>query len=249
MLVTALGIYTYHAMCYEHLLPIFLQDKRYQEINILSDNASLFHIQGGLGLETKTVGLIMSVNGIIALFVQAIVFPIVTDKLGCFRTFMMVTLLHPVAFFIVPYLVLLPSNLLLVGIYFCLIVRQTLSILDYPVLLIMLKQATPAPRYLGKINGLAAAVGAACRMIAPPIAGLLYSKGRKIEFTGLAWYGAGMVAIFGAFQLFWVPRGREDSAIVRSLAPCLSRNGQHAPESVVDVFVVDSEEDDIERRV
>lgn len=247
MLVTALGIYTYHAMCYEHLLPIFLQDKHHQEINIFVDNGSLFHIQGGLGLETKTVGLIMSVNGIIALFIQAVIFPIVTDKLGCFRTFMMVTLLHPVAYLLVPYLVLLPSNLLFIGIYFCLTVRQFLSILDYPVLLIMLKQATPAPRYLGKINGLAASVGAACRMIAPPIAGLLYSKGRKIEFTGLAWYGAGLVAVLGMFQMFWVPREREDSAIVRSLAPCLSRNGEHAPERVVDVIVVDSE-NDIERR-
>lgn len=226
-------------MCYDHLLPIFLQDKRRQEINILAQSG-LFHVEGGLGLETQTVGLIMSVNGMIALFIQAVIFPVVADSLGCFRTFMMVTLLHPVAYFIVPYLVLLPSNLLFVGIYFCLTVRQFLSILDYPVLLIMLKQASPAPRYLGKINGLAASVGAACRMIAPPIAGLLYSKGRKIEFTGLAWYGAGFVAICGIFQMFWVPRERED-AVVRSLAPCLSRNdGQEAPERVVDITVVES---------
>lgn len=234
-------------MCYDHLLPIFLQDKRYEEINILAQSGSMFHIEGGLGLETKTVGLIMSINGVIALFVQAVVFPIVADRLGCFRTFMMVTLLHPIAFFIVPYLVLLPSNLVFVGIYFCLTVRQLLSILDYPVLLIMLKQASPAPRYLGKINGLAASVGAACRMIAPPIAGLLYSKGRKMEFTGLAWYGAGFVAMFGMFQLLWVPREREDGTIVRSLAPCLSRNdGQDAPERIVDITVVDSR--DVERR-
>lgn len=236
-------------MCYDHLLPIFLQDTRQQEINILADTGSLFHIEGGLGLETKTVGLIMSVNGIIALFIQAVIFPIVADRLGIFRTFMMVTLLHPIAFFIVPYLVLLPSNLLFVGIYLCLTVRQFLSILDYPVLLIMLKQASPAPRYLGKINGLAASVGAACRMIAPPIAGLLYSKGRKIEFTGLAWFGAGFVAIFGMFQLFLVPREREDGTLVRSLAPCLSKNeGQEVPDRYVDITVID-DGSDVERRL
>lgn len=235
-------------MCYEHLLPIFLQDTRHEEFNILTDSSSLFHIQGGLGLETKTVGLIMSVNGIIALFIQAVIFPIVTDRLGVYHTFMLVTLLHPIAYLIVPYLVLLPSNLLFVGIYSCLTVRQFLSILDYPVLLIMLKQASPAPRYLGKINGLAASVGAACRTIAPPVAGLLYSKGRKIEFTGLAWYGAGVVAMFGMFQMFWVTRERDDGTLVRSLAPCLSKNaGQDAPNRYVDITVIE-EDSDVERQ-
>lgn len=231
-------------MCYEHLLPIFLQDTRHGEVDILAQGHSLFHLEGGLGLETKTVGLIMSVNGLIALFIQAVIFPIVTDKLGVYRTFMMVTLLHPIAYLIVPYLVLLPSNLLFVGIYSCLTVRQFLSILDYPVLLIMLKQASPAPRYLGKINGLAASVGAACRMIAPPVAGLLYSKGLKIEFTGLAWYGAAIVAMFGMFQMFWVPRERDDGTMVRSIAPCFSKDeGDHKPQRYVDITVIEDDSD------
>ncbi|KAK5954975.1 hypothetical protein OHC33_003654 [Knufia fluminis] len=249
MIVTALGIYTYHSMCYDHLLPIFFQDKRGEELNILTAFGSLFHIEGGLGLETKTVGLIMSVNGIIALFIQAVIFPFVVDYLGVWHTFMMVTILHPVAFFIVPYLVLLPSNLLFAGIYFCLFVRQLLSILDYPVILIMLKQACPAPRYLGKINGLAASVGAGCRMIAPPIAGLLYAKGRKLEFTGLAYWGAGAVALFGVLQLFSVPRDRDDEAHVRSLARCISRDrrGSIVPREVVNVTVID-EDSDVERQ-
>lgn len=236
-------------MCYDHLLPIFLQDRRGEELNILATSGSLFHIEGGLGLETKTVGLIMSVNGIIALFIQAVIFPVVADWLGVFHTFMIVTILHPVAYVLVPYLVLLPSNLLFPGIYFCLFVRQLLSILDYPVILILLKQACPAPRYLGKINGLAASVGAACRMIAPPIAGLLYAKGRRMEFTGLAWYGAAIVAIFGAFQLFSVPRDRDDDAQVRSLARCLTktRRGSEVPKEVINVTVVD-ENNDVERQ-
>lgn len=248
MIVAALGIYTYHSMCYDHLLPIFLQDNRGEELNILAASGSLFHIEGGLGLETKTVGLIMSVNGIIALFIQAVIFPFVAEWLGVFHTFMMVTILHPVAFFIVPYLVLLPGNLLFPGIYFCLFIRQFLSILDYPVILIMLKQACPAPRYLGKINGLAASVGAASRMIAPPVAGLLYAKGSKIGFTGLAWYGAGVVAIFGVFQLFSVPRNRDDEAHVHSFARRLSkaRRGSEVPKEVVNITVVD-ENSDVER--
>lgn len=227
-------------MCYDHLLPIFLQDKRGEEMSILAASTSVFHIEGGLGLSTKTVGLIMSVNGIIAIFIQAVIFPVVAERLGVFRTFVMVTLLHPLAFFIVPYLVLLPQNLLFVGIYVCLAVRQFNSILDYPSILIMLKQASPAPRYLGKINGLAASVGAASRMIAPPIAGILYAKGRRIEFTGLAWFGAGIIAIFGILQLFAVPRGEDDIARVRPWARCLSqKQSAGTPREVVDIVVVD----------
>lgn len=165
MLCVALGIFTYHSMCYDHLLPIFLQEQK-SDISVLT-NGSFLHIPGGLGLTTKTVGLIMSVNGVIALFIQAVVFPLVADRLGVWRVFVLVTILHPIAYFIVPYITLLPENMLFVGIYFCLTVRNLFSILAYPVILILLKQASISPAVLGKINGLGASVGAACRTVAP----------------------------------------------------------------------------------
>ena len=59
-------------------------------------------------------------------------------------------------------------------------------------------------------------------MIAPPIAGILYAKGRKMEFTGLAWFGAGIIAIFGIFQLFTIPRVIDDTTKIRSLARCFA---------------------------
>lgn len=242
MLVAALGIYTYHSMCYDHLLPIFLQDDRANDVTVFTSGN--FRIEGGLGLPTKTVGLIMSVNGMIALLIQAVIFPVVAEWLGVFRTFMMVTILHPLAFFIVPYLVLLPSNLLFAGIYSCLTIRNVLSILDYPVLLIMLKQASPAPRYLGKINGLAASVGAASRMIAPPIAGLLYGWGSEIRFSGLAWFGAGLVALVGVCQLFFVPREQQEGTVIKSVAPCFrGPTDEAAPKEVINVHVVEEDVD------
>ena len=216
MLVLALAIYTYHSMCYDHLLPIFLQDEPgNEELAIMAH--SPFHISGGLGLTTKAVGLIMSVNGIIALFIQAVIFPWVADRLGIWRTFVMVTLLHPIVFFIQPYLAFLPSNLTYVGIYACLALRNFLSILDYPVILIMLKQSSPSTAVLGRINGLAASAGAAMRTIAPPLAGLLYGWGINIGFTGLAWFGAGIVALLGVVQLYFVPKEKNDRTHIRSV--------------------------------
>ena len=226
-------------MAYDHLLPIFFQDERVEDITIASTN--LFHIPGGLGLSTKQVGLIMAVNGAIALFIQAVVFPFAAERLGIWRVFVLVTILHPVAYFIVPYLAVLPQNLLFTGIYACLTVRNLLAILAYPVLLILLKQASVSPSVLGRINGLAASAGAACRTIAPPVAGLLYGRGLDIGFTGLAYWGTGLVAMFGVAQLYFVPRERNDYSTVKSYVLRVAPE-QEQPPDMVEITVVDSEE-------
>ena len=241
MLTLALGIFTYHSMCYDHLLPIFFQDDRIDDVTVASVNP--FHVPGGLGLSTKQVGIIMAVNGVIALFIQGVVFPFAADKLGVWRIFVVVTILHPIAYFIVPYLALLPENALFGGIYACLTIRNLLSILDYPVLLILLKQASVSPSVLGRINGLAASAGAACRTIAPPVAGLLYGWGLDIGFTGLAYWGTGIVALFGVAQLYFVPREKYDYSTVKSIMPGLpGAHEQEQPADIIDVTVVDADE-------
>ena len=215
MIVVALGIFTYHSMTYDHLLPIFLQDDRISTSNV---PRSPFNIPGGLGLSTQSVGIIMSFNGIIALFIQAILFPLFASWLGVWKTFVMVTILHPIAYFIVPYLAFLPANSLYPGIYICLAIRNFFSILAYPVLLILLKEAAPSPSVLGKVNGLAASAGAACRTIAPPIAGYLYGVGTKIGFTGLAWWVSSVVAVAGALQILSIQRTKNKTATIRPMA-------------------------------
>lgn len=220
MLIIALGIFTYHSMTYDHLLPIFLQDKARHHRSTTA--SGLFDVPGGLGLTTQAVGVIMSINGLIALVIQAIVFPLFAAWLGVWRVLLLVTILHPLEYFIVPYLADLPGHLVYTGIWICLTIRNFTSILAYPVLLILLKEASPSPNVLGKINGLAASAGAACRTLAPPIAGLLYGFGARQGFTGLAWWGSGIVAMVGAIQIFWVAREKDKTAHVRSMASCLA---------------------------
>jgi hypothetical protein len=205
-LIVAMGIFTYHSMTYDHLLPIFLEDDRAVPEAMLFNAANLSTSAGGLGLSLRTVGMIMSVNGVIALVVQAIIFPLLAEYLGVFHLFLIVTVLHPISYFIMPYLLLLPSNLLFPGIYCCLTIRNLLQIVAYPLLLILIKEATPSKSVLGKVNGLAASAGAACRTVAPPVAGYLYTIGSRVGFSGLAWHGSGIVAIIGALQCFTIMR-------------------------------------------
>lgn len=218
MLVIALAIFTYHSMTYDHLFPIFLQDEN------TSGHSAGHHafpdIPGGVGLSTQTVGMVMSTDGIIALVIQSLIFPALASWLGVWRLFVVVTVLHPIAYFIVPFIALLPQHLVFIGIFACLIVRNILSIIDYPVLLILIKQASPSDSVLGKINGLAASAGAASRTIAPPIAGFLYSAGAAMGCTALAWWGSSFVALLGAAQLWFMQRKKNASAIVTPAAPC-----------------------------
>ena len=187
-------------MTYDHLLPIFLQDKRFDD-NINALGFSSISLGGGLGIPIQRVGIILSINGIIQLSVQAFVFPLLADCFGVWRLLLMVTVAHPIAYFIVPFLQLLPPNLLYPGLFLCLTVRNLTSILAFPLLLIMIKESAPDKSHLGKINGLAASTGAACRAVASPIAGLLYGLSTEMRFTPLAWWGSALVAFAGALQI------------------------------------------------
>jgi hypothetical protein len=158
----------------------------------------------------------MSFNGLIALFVQGLIFPTLASWLGVWRLFVIVTIGHPLAYFVMPYLVILPSQYLYAGIYTFLFLRNFFSILAYPLLLILLKEAAPSPGHLGKINGLAASTGGACRTIASPVAGFLYGVGSQMDFTALAWWASGGVAIVGAMQMAWIRRSKSKTAHVHA---------------------------------
>jgi hypothetical protein len=197
--VVALSIFTYHSMTYDHLIPIFLQDKRADDVH--AQELSYTTLGGGLGLSTQQVGLILSINGVIQLAIQALVFPILADLFGVWRLLLIVTVAHPVAYIVVPFLQLLPPRLVYPGLFAALSIRNLTSILAFPLLLIMIKEAAPDKSHLGKINGLAASTGAACRSVASPIAGLLYGLSIEIRFTPLAWWASALVALVGALQV------------------------------------------------
>lgn len=228
-LTIALGIYTYHSMTYDHLMPIFFQDGRWQpddDISILAVNTNT--LAGGLGLSTQQVGIIMSFNGLIALFVQGLIFPTMASWLGVWPLFVIVTIGHPLAYFAMPYLVLFPPPYLYPAIYTCLFLRNFFSILAYPLLLILLKEAAPSRSHLGKINGLAASTGGACRTIASPIAGFLYGLGTQMDFTALAWWASCGVAVAGAMQVPWIRRSKNKTAHVHAATEWASNDEEEA---------------------
>lgn len=203
-------------MTYDHLLPIFLQDKR-SGGDMNAFELSSHSMAGGLGIPIQNVGIIMSLNGVIQLAIQALVFPFLAEFFGVMKLLLLVTIAHPIAYIMVPFLQLLPEKLLYPGIFFCLAIRSLTAILAFPLLLIMIKDAAPHKSHLGKINGLAASTGAACRTVASPIAGLLYGLSIEIHFTALAWWASALVALIGAMQVPFLNRAAHNChARVRS---------------------------------
>lgn len=243
VLVAALGVFTYHSMTYDVLLPIFLQDRRAHDISALS-----LPLAGGLGLSIQQVGIILSINGIIALVIQAVVFPLMAAWLGVWRLFILVTVGHPLAYIIVPYLVVLPIDWVCPAMYACLTVRNFFSIVAYPLLLILIKEASPSPTVLGKINGLAASTGAACRTVASPVAGLLYGAGAHAGFTALPWWVSALVALAGAAQLPFITREkRRPATVVKPVASCrlIPAEGDVWKQEVVRITVEECEDEEV----
>jgi len=212
MLVISLGLYCYHSMGFNDLLPIFAQKDRLQSGPLPSGP---FSINGGLGLSTHDVGVILTVNGAVAMVVQGVVFPFLAGKFGVWRLFQVTILLFPIPYFIFPLLAIVPPRALMPNMYAVMTLWNLFNIVLYPLLLILIKEACH-PKHLGTINGLAASVGAIARCLAPPICGIFYSMGYSIEFSGLAWWATGAIAILGALQLPWLEREKNMASTVHA---------------------------------
>ncbi len=197
MLTVALVLMAFHQMAFAAILPIHLLD---------APAGGRLDLYGGFGFTVHDVGAYMAVNGVIALLVQAIIFPVFVEHLGVWYSFVVTILLYPVAYVVMPFLTALrgsePAWILPMGIYLSLFLQAVFAIVPGPCILILLKNATPSPLVLGKVNGFAMSATCASRTISPPLIGIIYSQGG----SAAAWFSCAAIAMIGGAQLWWVPR-------------------------------------------
>jgi MFS family permease len=182
-------------MAFATLLPTHLLDKPQAPHGQID-------LRGGLGYTVHDVGVYLAGNGVIGLLIQGFIFPIFVDRVGVWRSFVLMTVLYPTAYMLTPFLSAFPEGLVSPGIYASMALQSFFGIIVTPCALIMLKNATPSPLVLGKVNGLAMAASCLARTISPPIAGIIYSTGG----SAVAWVSIAGVAVAGVVQLLWVPR-------------------------------------------
>ena len=184
-------------------MPIFLAE------DISTEPVSLpFKFLGGFSLSSKSIGLMISLQGVCSMLTQLFLFPLVVRRYGSLKTFRFVVMSWPILYLIVPYTVLLPSNLRLPAIGFCLLWRIVGQVFAYPCNAILLTNSAPSMLVLGMINGAAASTASLCRAIGPAVAGVLHDWGNGLGYNGVVWWVAGIVSMAGAVESLWMEEGQ-----------------------------------------
>ena len=190
-------------MTFDQLLPVFLSTAPPQHRNVELP----FKFVDGFGLETKTIGVIMSIQGIYSLISNYVLVAPVTRRLGSLRLFRILALSYFALYLVTPYLVLLPKNMVMPAIYILVVWKCTFSTMAYPSNAILLANSAPSKQVLGTINGIGASTASLCRALGPTISGLLYSLGLQTGYSGLAWWFSGLVTLVGAYLSLKITEG------------------------------------------
>jgi hypothetical protein len=193
----ALVFQSYHGMGFCALLPIYLIDQPQQGPGGLD-------LKGGLGMTLHDVGTYLAVGSLMSLFFQGVVFTTFVAKLGVWRAVLIVTVISPFMYIVIPFLSLLPVPG--AGVYGVLAFTSFTGVIAFPAFLILLKNATPSPSVLGQVNGLAMSACSAARTVAPPLVGVFYSG---LGSAG-AWWSLMVVAAVAIIQFLLAPRPRDN---------------------------------------
>ncbi|KAI5462832.1 major facilitator superfamily domain-containing protein [Mariannaea sp. PMI_226] len=162
---------------------------------------------GGLGMPASTVGVASSFLGLLGMILQFTMYPPVQARLGTMRSFRWFLILFPVAYFIGPYLSILPSTTeppeaasgswIWAGIILILLLQVMARTFTLPATIILLNNCSPHPSVLGTIHGLGQSVSAAFRTVGPVVGGWWYGYGLDIGMVAWGWWGVAAVAILG----------------------------------------------------
>ncbi|KZM19127.1 uncharacterized protein EKO05_0010203 [Ascochyta rabiei] len=227
MMIIAMSIFAFHQMAFISILPVYIIDE---------PTTRGVDFRGGLGMSLHDVGAFLAINGFIALFVQGFIFPIFVEHVGVWKSFFYMVLFYPICYVIIPFISALPDEFISPGVYLTLLLQAFFGIIVFPCSLILMKNAVPSPLVLGRVNGLAMSACCLARTIACPLVGAIYSIGG----SATAWFGLTLMAVFGVFQLIWVPK--EDVGPVEidnGLKKVVHNNDDHE-DAIDDISVIGS---------
>lgn len=198
-LIISYGILAYHTMGFEQLFPVFLCTPPADE-----PPHHLFKFVGGFGLTTQSIGVILSIQGVVSMLTQFLLFPPLVEYFGSLKVYRFCMLTYPIAYIIVPYLDFLPKEYSMAGVYVVLFIKILFGVLSYPCNAILLTNAAPSLLVLGTINGIAASTASIFRAFGPTVTGLIYAKGLDMGIVGLAWWINAGVCMIGGIQTIWM---------------------------------------------
>ncbi|KAI1114109.1 MFS transporter [Nemania sp. NC0429] len=172
---------------------------------------------GGLGMPAATVGVATSVLGVLGMILQIFAYPPVHARLGTLRGFRYFMALFPVAYFLAPYLAVLPSATEPpapasgIVLWMFMTVVQVLQVMartvTLPASIILLNNCSPHPSVLGLVHGLGQSVSAGFRTVGPVVGGWWYGASLEAGVVGAGWWGIASVAALGCASSFLIYEG------------------------------------------
>ncbi|KAJ4174397.1 hypothetical protein NW754_004814 [Fusarium falciforme] len=110
------AFYDFQLGAFTNIWSLYLSTPRYGTPKSTSENGGNYArslpllFTGGLGMPASTVGVATSFLGLLGILLQIFLYPKVQGRLGTMRSFRWFLILFPVAYFVGPYLSILPST-------------------------------------------------------------------------------------------------------------------------------------------
>ncbi|KAI9692256.1 MAG: hypothetical protein M1822_006486 [Bathelium mastoideum] len=172
---------------------------------------------GGLAFPPQTIGFAMASIGVIGVLLQVLLYPRINARYGLMRCFRASLFLFPPAYFLAPFVALLPSAapapdpasglliwLGIAGVVFLQVAARTFAL---PASIILLNNSSPHPSVLGTIHGLGQGVSATFRTLGPVAAGWWFGIGIEKGSVGFAWCVVSVISVAGCVVSWWVRNG------------------------------------------
>ncbi|KAJ9665968.1 hypothetical protein H2201_003879 [Coniosporium apollinis] len=213
----SIAIFDFHMGAFSSLWIIFLSTERAEKHHAARSPSGPFHFDGGLSFQPTAIGFALAVIGFVGLALQLSLYPWANSRLGLMRCFRYALFLFPVAYFLAPYISLLPSwsdapqpasgPWIWIGISVVLTLQVTARTFALPASIILLNNSSPHPSVLATIHGLGSSTSSMFRTVGPIAAGFWYGVGLEMGAVGMAWWIVAGISCIGCIASFWMRDG------------------------------------------
>jgi hypothetical protein len=196
----------FHTSAFNSLTFIFLPNPRAPPEN----QRSFLRFGGGLGLPSSRVGMATAIIGFIGLPLQIFVYPRIQTRLGTLTSFRTFLPFSPLAYALMPFLVLIPNKPYLVWPAFTVVVGlQVVSrTFALPAAVILVNNCVTDPGILGTVHGVAQSISSAARTAGPLLGGWGLGLGLEYDLVGGVWWALAVEAALGWVLLGTIYEGK-----------------------------------------
>ena len=158
--------------------------------------------------DISKIGLLFSINGIVSIIVQFVIFPPTAQYFGTLKLLRIILAVQPIFYIIIPYTALI-QNPILAEIVFVVLwtLRSGLVIMAFPCSIILLTNSTTSLKVLGTVNGIATATNAIGRAFGPMVSGGLFTWGVHNNCVIAPFIFLAILSLFNLPPLFWAVEG------------------------------------------